>query len=111
MIKAKIPGTACTHRVLVLAGYAFTSVGIYFPGVHVLVFGIIKKNRGPNKYSPGACPRRVGIYFHVGIYLPARHALLFGMIKNKNSRPQHVLTGYLYSPGRHLLSCWLGHVR
>ena len=24
---------------------------------------------------------------------------------------QYVLTGYLYSPGGHLLSCWIGYVR
>ena len=44
-------------------------------------------------YSPGACPRRAGIYFHVGIYFPARHALLFAMIKTKIPGPS------MYSPG------------
>ena len=54
-------------------------------------------------YSPGACAHRLGIYFRVGIYFPARHVLLFDVIKKK-SRPQHVFSGCLNSPGRHLLS-------
>ena len=43
-------------------------------------------------YSSGACTLREGIYF------TGRHVLLLGMIQ-KNSWPQHVLFGCLYSPG------------
>merc|ERR1711942_549833 len=87
-----------------------------------------KKIPGPSMCSPGACARRVGIYFpgmlllygyaftfRACIYFPGRSILLgqaftfrvgivlFRMIKKK-SRPQHVLSGCLCSPCRHLLS-------
>merc|ERR1711872_913362 len=64
IIKKKFQAPACTHRVLALAGQAFTSVGIYFPARHALLFALIKtKFPGPSMYSPGTCTRRVCIYF------------------------------------------------
>ena len=91
-------------------------MGIYFPGSHVLLFGMIKK-----KIEAPACTLWVGIYFtgrhvllfgmikkkilapartlRVGIYFTSRHVLLFGMIQKKNSWHQHVLCGRLCSPG------------
>ena len=50
------PG-ACTRR-----------VGIYFPGGHVLLFGIIKKNSRPQHVLTGRLPSRDRIW-HVYYYL------------------------------------------
>ena len=55
--------------------------GIYFPGSHVLLFGMIKtKNPGPSINSPSASTLRKAFTLRVGMYFPGRHVLFFGMI-------------------------------
>ena len=48
-------------------------VGIYFTGMHVLLFGMIKKFLAP------ACTLRA-LVLSGGIYFTGRHVLLFGVI-------------------------------
>ena len=73
-------------------GASTLRVGIYFPGRHVLLFGMIKtKNPGPSINSPGASTLLVGIYF------PGSHVLFFGMIKKKFQAPACTLRVLLLS--------------